>query len=210
MAFILDHLDVLANPGIFSYAALCSLVPGGANSRHALVKRALASGEIIQVRRGLYCLSEKERRAPLSLFEVAQQVYGPSYVSFESALSHHGWIPEAVTVIHSASQGKARIFNTPLGEFVYTRIPTTLFYEGVECVGKGAFIARPLRALLDLFYARKKTWRTSRDVEADMRIDAGLLLNTSRREMARYRKVYRYPGVRAFLSALMKEAGHER
>jgi hypothetical protein len=35
--------------------------------------------------------------------ELAQLVHGPGYVSLETALSHHGWIPEGVYAITNVS-----------------------------------------------------------------------------------------------------------
>ena len=108
------------------------MFPGSEDSRYGLVKRALASGEIIRIRRGLYCLAPKYQKKGINLYALAQLVYGPSYVSLESALSWHGWIPEAVHAITGASFKKAKEFTTPLGVFRYDRVPQQVFYTEVE------------------------------------------------------------------------------
>ena len=89
----------------------------------ALLKRAVASREVRRVRRGLYCLSEKYSQGRVDPLELAQRIHGPSYISLETALSHHGWIPEAVRAVTSAALGRSRTFDTPVGLFSFTRVP---------------------------------------------------------------------------------------
>ena len=86
----------------FTGQEVAALFPGSDDRRYGLVRRAIASGEIIHIRRGLYCLSSKYQKKGMNPYALAQQVYGPSYVSLESALSWHGWIPEAVHGITNA------------------------------------------------------------------------------------------------------------
>ncbi len=100
---------------------------------------------------------QKQKPAPLAL---AQHVYGPSYISMESALAFHGWIPEAVYTVVSVSLNRSRIFDTPAGRFEFVRIPQRAFYAGVERfelpnLSGTVFMANPLKALADLVYARR-------------------------------------------------------
>jgi predicted transcriptional regulator of viral defense system len=53
--------------------------------------RMIRAGEWIQIRRGLY-ISQDDKTSPYLL---APMIYGPSYLSFEFALSYHGLIPES-------------------------------------------------------------------------------------------------------------------
>ena len=77
----------------FSDVEILNCFGGSPNHRYALIKRAVKHQELIHLRRGFYLLSEKYRRHPLNLFCLAQKMYGPSYISFESALSYHPFIP---------------------------------------------------------------------------------------------------------------------
>ncbi len=61
------------------------------------------TGELTRVVRGLY---ETDPHTPGYL--LAASIYGPSYLSFEYALAHHGLIPEAVHQYTSASFDKKR------------------------------------------------------------------------------------------------------
>ena len=92
----------------FTSQEVAVLFPGSDNRRYGLVKRAIASGEVIHLRRGLYCLARKYQKRGVSLYSLAQHVYGPSYISLESALSWHGWIPEAVHGVTNVSFKKSK------------------------------------------------------------------------------------------------------
>src|SRR4030066_249642 len=72
-------------------------VLGGSEARrYGLVNRALQAGELHRVKRGLYVLDDKYRDYPVHPFALAQVFEAGSYISLETALAHHGWIPEAV------------------------------------------------------------------------------------------------------------------
>ena len=198
---------------IFSYSALVNLIPGSSDKRYGVIKRAIASGEIIHLRKGLYCLAEKYRRRPLDLFETAQQIYGPSYISLESALAYHGWIPESVHTVTSACMLRSRDFKTPIGEFSYKRIPTKVFYDNVETIGsadQGAFfMAKPLKALADYIYIYKKDWKDTGPVESSLRIDPERFKEVRKDEIRRLQQAYPSKRVRNFIKAVVEELGYE-
>ncbi len=68
----------------------------------------------MSVRRGLYVAIAPDTPRPES-FLLANHVYGPSYVSMDSALSFYGMIPERVYEISSATTKTSRQFRTPAG-----------------------------------------------------------------------------------------------
>ena len=159
----------------FTSRDMATLFPGSEDRRHGLVKRAVASGEVIRVRRGLYCLAPKYQKKSMNLYALAQHVYGPSYVSLESALSWHGWIPEAARAITSASLKKSKEFTTPLGIFSYDRVPQEVFYAEVQRLtdasGNVFLMATPLKALADYVYVRKRDWAGIEPVVSSLRIE---------------------------------------
>ena len=63
-------------------AELEMLLDGTSDSRYGRVKRLLAQGKLLHIRRGLYCLTEMmgylTKPHP---FELAQHIYAPSYIS---------------------------------------------------------------------------------------------------------------------------------
>jgi len=192
----------------FTDVELAMLLSGTEERRYALVKRALAKGELIQIRRGLYCLAEPYRRRPLNLFLVAQKIYGPSYVSLESALSHHGWIPEGVFAVTSVSIKRSREFKTPLGLFGFMRVPANPFYAGVNRQSDESgsyFIAGPWRALADYVYVYKKEWKGLRPLRESLRIEDEHLETVDIRDLEEIAEAFLSRRVRKFLKSVLKE-----
>jgi hypothetical protein len=161
--------------GYFTSQNVATLFPGSPDKRYGLAKRAIAGGEIIHIRRGLYCLAPKYQKKKLNLYALAEHIYGPSYVSLESALSWHDWIPEAVYTLTSVSLGKSKEFKTPLGAFSYRRVPQTVFYAGVERLtdeaGDAFLMAQPIKALADYVYVYKKDWTDLEPAVESLRIE---------------------------------------
>ena len=88
---------------------------------------------------------------------LAASIYGPSYLSFEYALSYHGLIPEAVRVFTCATfeKKKAKRYDTPFGVFTYRDVPSDAYPHGVELKKEGDYwyrLATPEKALCDKLY----------------------------------------------------------
>jgi len=133
------------------------LAPASPDRRYGLVKRALASGELVRVRKGLYVPAARFLRHPVDVFSLASRIYGPSYVSLESALALHGLIPEQVAVTTSGCFARSRTFVTPLGSFEFRHTPcrTLVGVSRVAVDEQTAYLlATPLRALVDLAHDR--------------------------------------------------------
>jgi predicted transcriptional regulator of viral defense system len=170
-----ERIFEIAPHGYFTSQDVATLFPESPDRRFGLVKRAIAGGEIIHIRRGLYCLAPKYQKRKVNLYALAQHIYGPSYVSLESALSWHGWIPEAVYTLTSVSCGKSKEFKTPLGTFSYDRVPQSVFYSGVERLSDEAgnifLMATPVKALADYVYVNKKDWAGLKPVAESLRVE---------------------------------------
>lgn len=72
------------------------------------LSRSLRSGDIVKLKRVIYIFGERLRLGSVSEFTAANHIYTGSYISFESAPSHHGLIPEAVYVVTSACSGRKK------------------------------------------------------------------------------------------------------
>lgn len=121
------------------------------------LSRWVKSGRLVQLRRGIYALSEEYRSRPPHPFEIANLLVRPSYVSLESALAFHGLIPEAVFTTTSMTTARAGEHATSLGSFGYHHIAVTSFWGYTSerlLPAVEAFVARPEKALLDLIYLR--------------------------------------------------------
>jgi hypothetical protein len=194
---------------IFSERQLGALLGGGNARRYGLVNRALKDGSLIRVKRGTYALGRQYRSDPVHPFALAQSLVPGSYISFESALAHHGWIPEAVFVTASVSPGRKTLhFETrDFGSFSFhpLAIEDYRFLTGVDRVTLNkltAFVAQPLRALMDLVALRKERWSGLDWLTSGMRIDEELLFSLRRKDFAALRPVYKHKAVTVFLNAL--------
>ena len=110
-------------------------------------------GYIRKIIRGYYVFSDLELNENI-LFEIANKIYKPSYISFEMALSYYNLIPESVYGVTSASTKKTNKFSTPIANFKYRRIKPGLFwgYDLINFNGKSFKIASIEKAILDYFY----------------------------------------------------------
>ena len=106
-------IDAGMTDRVLSESQLQRLITGSAQRRYHLVNRAMAANELLRLRRGRYTLAHKFRNQPAHPFALAQAFLAGSYVSFETALAHHGWIPEAVHEIASVTPGRKSIRRTP-------------------------------------------------------------------------------------------------
>jgi len=112
-------------------------------------------GYIYKIINGFYVFSEIEINEPM-LMKIANVIYSHSYISFETALSHYGLIPEAVYQITSVSTRKTKIFNTLYGSFSYRSISPQLFFGYMIDSRNSYIIASAEKALLDHLYFRKR------------------------------------------------------
>jgi hypothetical protein len=196
------------------------LIEGSSQRRYNLVNRAMKAGELIRLRRGLYMLPDKYRRQPCHPFALAQALVPGSYVSLETALSFHKWIPEAVYTTASIVPGrKAKEINhDQLGLFTFNPLAlhTGYFLELVNRVqldDQPVLIASPIRALLDLVCFRKLEWQGLSWIEQGMRIDKESLKIVTGADLGILKQVYKHKQVTHFLSelevALGLEPGHD-
>jgi len=180
---------------------------GSADSRYGKIKRALASGEIESLRRGLYILAHRHRRKLPNLFELAHYIYGPSYVSCESALSFWGLIPERVCTVASMTSKRSASFSTSFGLFSYQHFSSWPLFHGVERISEGGdvfFMASPLKALLDYVWEKKlHIEHPLHWVEHSLRIDERGFI--SLKELHAYEDYYKGSHVNAFIQTLKKE-----
>ena len=166
----------------------------GFADRRGKVARLLADGDLVALRRGLYA-----SRRDLDPLGLAAAIYGPSYVSFETALAWHGRIPEAVREMMSATIKRPACFENSLGRFRYLRVPLAAYPVGVTRNGEGELpflIASPTKALCDLI-ARQPGFRSMAEVGRwldGMRFDPGHGL--AGQELRDCAAAYRRPAVR--------------
>ncbi len=189
-------------------ADLTHLMTGTPSSRHALINKALKARELIRLRRGLYIANPPLHLHTFSQYYLANHMVPYSFVTAESALSFHGWIPERVTEILSLSAfGRSKRFDTPRGQFTYhvTPIPASQFLMGVERVPIGdAFIwmATPLRATLDFIQWHKEDHVDIDFLQHSLRIEPESLMAIKTQEIEQLFAVYHSRRIQRFLKIL--------
>lgn len=122
------------------------------SNRNTKLSREIEKGNLFKIVKGLY---ETDPNIPGYL--LASSIYGPSYISFEYALSFYGLIPERVTTVTSATfdKKKKKQYNTDFGVFTYRDVPKLVYPEEIilkEEDGYSYQIATPEKALCDKLY----------------------------------------------------------
>lgn len=186
---------------------IATIIADSAPKRYALVNRALKKGSLICLRRGAYLIGKPFRKKTPSNFQIAHSLYGPSYISFESALFYHQWIPEAVYTTTCATSKRAKKFDTSVGVFQYVHVPDYLFYLGVQRVGKedeAFFIADPWKAIADHYYVFKRNWKKAEDIFLDLRIEMENMLESDLSMLRVLAEHYQSSRVRKFLNEVLR------
>jgi len=195
---------------------LARVLNGSQQRRYGLVNRALKAGELHRLSRGRYLLADRFRDYPGHPFALAQALVPGSYVSFETALAHHGWIPEAVyTTACVTPARKTLVFESEkYGRFTFhpLAVYTDRLLELVQRIQisqQTMLVADPLRALMDLVCLRKTQWQGLGWLIEGMRIDEEHLKSTRHTEMMKLMQVYKQKRVNSFLKSLATELGHD-
>lgn len=121
-------------------------------------RRLEAAGTIIRLKQGLYVASSNETGKSLNTNLIANHLYGPSYVSLQTALRQYGLIPEHVYLTLSMTTKHSRWFDTPVGSFDFRNCSKEYFHIGVRTEtedGVNCLIATPEKALCDLINCTK-------------------------------------------------------
>jgi predicted transcriptional regulator of viral defense system len=141
-------------------------------------------GLVIRIKRDLYVVSQKVHNQEISSELVANHLYGPSYVSLESALAYYGLIPERVFSMRSVCMKSRKQYKTPIGHFEYVKVPEKYYPVGVnqEIIDNSYsfLIATPEKALCDKIIAtqnlRIQSVRAmSEYLEEDLRFEMSVL-----------------------------------
>ena len=208
MQYLTEIAITKAPQGVFTRTELSCWIDGSLDRRNALLKRALAAREIVRIHRGLYLLAEKYLRQQIDPLCMAQRLDGPSYISLESALSEHGWIPEAVHTVTSVTAGRAKEYTTPIGHFSFVRVPQRKLYTQVRRLeGQGGvkMLGSPLKALCDYVHTHKCDWHSAAPVIESLRVDERSFSQLRQPEFDELLASYRSARVRRFLLGLRKE-----
>lgn len=172
------------------------------------ISRMVKRGELIRLKNGFFVIAEKIEKAPVPYEQIANLLYGPSYISFEWALSYYGMIPEGVYVVTSAVATRSKNYQTPLGVFEYTFLGHSRYTVGIDqkenLAGK-FLIATPEKALADLVHRKSKNL-SSKDMLVDLlegrRMDEDRLKNLNKKHLSEIAECYRSQSVTNLMNAI--------
>jgi predicted transcriptional regulator of viral defense system len=140
---------------IFTAADIAKLIGStNANTIYKTVERLTRNGILSKLNKGLYFAVA----TPPDLFEIANGLYVPSYVSLESALYRYGVISQAPYTITSVSTNRSKKKTALNNEFEYTHLNPKYFFGYVR--DRDILIASREKALLDLLYLVSKKSRS--------------------------------------------------
>lgn len=157
------------------------------------LKQMVKKGELVKVIRGLYV--DNQNTSPHLL---AAAIYGPSYISFEYALSRYGLIPERVQTITSATfkKGKNKTYETPFRAFFYSDIPALAYPHEVTLEEENGMVfqvALPEKALCDTLY-KERPVTSVKALRAlmfeDLRIDESIFNQLDKDKLFRLAALY--------------------
>ena len=200
----------------FDYQLAMDRLAGYRAPRNKLRNLCL-NGEVVRIRKGLYVAPAFPGRPPeVDPLVLAPLIYGPSYVSLETALAWHGLIPERVYEITSVTSKRAKLFQTPVGRFSYHPVNESVYGYGFglqSAAGGAFFLAEPEKALCDRI-AGVRGLRAQRDVPAlledDLRVDVGAVVGMRLPLVREIARRYRRQNVTAFLRWLERNAREGR
>ncbi len=166
-----------------TYSFLMDCLKSYKNPRMKL-RDLMKKGAIIRIKKGLYVLSKMHANGLYCKELLANLMYGPSYISMESALSYYQIIPEHTTQISSVSLKRSKYFETPMGNFKYKQSHKNRYAIGVNLESISEYqsylIAIPEKALADLLIIERGKVTSIKSLQEilfeDLRIDEEDLL----------------------------------
>ncbi|MCK5130740.1 MAG: hypothetical protein KAR40_01140 [Candidatus Sabulitectum sp.] len=212
MARIMDVVSYLRSViprEVFDYQVLMGCLSDYRKPRD-VVTRLLSEGKIVRVKKGLYCFGELYRRVPVLKENLANLIYGPSYLSLDYALAYYGMIPERVYSLTSVTTRRSIRFDSPVGSFSYRTLPESKYSIGAVLlsVNNVSFmIASPEKALVDKIWTDKRiSGRRISDFKEylsdDLRIDHSELIKLNMGSMSQIADAYSSAKIRNLVSFL--------
>lgn len=171
------------------------------------IRGLIKDKDIIRIKKGLYVLG-REYNKPYSKFVLANLIYGPSYITGQTAMAFWNMIPERVELIISMTTKRKKQFETPVGRFSYLYCPKAAFSIGVKLEDAGdqkAFlIASPEKALCDITARQTHISTTKEMIEflELMRLDFSVYKNLDLSLLEEINAGYQKPSLKLLLHCL--------
>jgi predicted transcriptional regulator of viral defense system len=176
--------------------------------------RLCQQGKVVRVRQGLFVpVGAEAQEATVDPLVLSGLIFGPSYVSLETALARYGLLLERVTEVTCITSKRAKNFETPVGRFSYMPVNEQVFPLGLRlesAQGGSFFLAEPEKALCDRI-AQVPGLTATRDVsmllEQELRMEVDEIIRHFRLELVQQiAAAYRRKNVAAFARWLASQS----
>lgn len=187
------------NVRTFTARDLSSLLTYSPRKSLYYLEKSVKEGLFIQLKRGLYCL----KTDPPPEEEIANQLYQPSYLSFEYALAYYSILPEMVYTVTSATTKPTRKFDVENKSFTYTSIKMSAYtgYGLKIADNRRFFIAEPEKAIVDYLYLVSLGRRQTND-----RLNVA---NLDVRKIKEYTKLFHRPMLLPLVTSVIQKSNQD-
>lgn len=136
--------------GIFTTGDVEMLLKASETAVYRLLWNYEKKGFVVKLKKGLYALKSDFPDSYL----IANRLYQPSYISFDTAMSHYGMIPETIYSVTSATSQITRSFEIEGVLYDYHSIKKVAYtgYNPLKYRGAVVLMAEPEKALVDYLY----------------------------------------------------------
>jgi hypothetical protein len=165
------------------------------NRPYDKIVEMVQKGYLVQIRKGLYMTSSLVSSKTPEPFLIANHLYGPSYVSLDSAMFYWGLIPERVYEITSVTNKQSKRFLTQKVTYSFTYLPMPYYAVGIQSLAltekQIVMIASPEKCICDKIITtagvnlRSKKQAMNFLVD-DLRIEKDSLRKLNLREMVKW------------------------
>jgi len=146
---LMQFLSQLDKP-YFTVADLEKILGLKRASLYVTLHRLVRDGVLERLRRGVYQLALRPSDVP----HIANLLYMPSYLSFESALARHGILSQIPYTVTFATTRRSKKMTLGTTSVEFHQLRGDLFFG--YTLEQGLYLAEPEKALLDELYLIKR------------------------------------------------------
>lgn len=173
---LLESLMSLNKP-YFTVADLEKVLNVKESSIYITLKRLVDKGVLVRLKQGVY----QPQFQNLNLKKVANELYYPSYLSFESALSSYGILSQIPYTLTFATTKLSKKITLADKEIEYRQLKEDYFFGYI--LKNNFYLAEPEKAILDQLYLISKG-------KVSSNINEWSLVNVNKKKLLNYAKKF--------------------
>lgn len=173
---LLESLMSLNKP-YFTVADLEKVINVKESSIYITLKRLVDKGVLVRLKQGVY----QPQFQNLNLKKVANELYYPSYLSFESALSSYGILSQIPYTLTFATTKLSKKITLADKEIEYRQLKEDYFFGYI--LKNNFYLAEPEKAILDQLYLISKG-------KVSSNINEWSLVNVNKKKLLNYAKKF--------------------